>query len=119
VIYTGWKDDHVVLLELDPHPVVILAPNVEIALAPPNVPNLLILVQVLVEKHLNLILIHFAHLLWRDNDLITVLVAALFGDLVDTFQLRETVVEDANLSESFDIDGAARVVGQTLVALER
>lgn len=40
----GGQDDEVVLLQLDAHPLVALVPHVEVALAAPDVPNLLVLV---------------------------------------------------------------------------
>jgi hypothetical protein len=117
MVNPSWKDDHVVLLELDPNPVIVLAPHVKVSLAASNVADLLILVKMLIEEHFDLVLVDIAHLLRRDDDLVAVLVATLLCHLVHTIELGKTVIEDAQLLQSVDIDLAPRIVGQPLVTL--
>jgi hypothetical protein len=119
VVNAGWENDHVVLLELDSHPVVVLTPDVKVPLPATDVTDLLILVKMLIKEHLNFVLVYVAHLLRRHNDLVTVLVSALLGHLVDSIKLWKTVVKDADLLESFSIDETTRIVGKTLVTLHR
>lgn len=117
VVYTCRQDDHIVLLQLDPHPIIISAPNVEISLATSDVPNLLILMQMLMEKHFHFVLISIAHLLRRYYNFIAILVAALCSYLVNTCKVWQAIVVNTQLAQSLSIDCAARIVWQPLVAL--
>ncbi len=67
------------LLKRNPHPLVVFAPDIKEALPVANVADLLVLVQMLMEKHLHLLLVDGAHLLGRHGDLITVLVSPLLS----------------------------------------
>lgn len=99
MIYASWHDHQIILIELNPHPVVLLATHVEEAAAVDDVANLLVLVQVLVEKALNLCLVGVAHAARRDGDLVAVLVAARGGDGVDRGRIWVVVVQDAEVGE--------------------
>lgn len=52
------QDNEIPFLQPNAHPLVVYAPYVEKALPVEDVSNLLVLVQVLVEKHLDLVLVH-------------------------------------------------------------
>ena len=68
-------------LQPDPHPIVILGPNIEIPSSIQNIPDLLILVQMLMEKILDLFVIA-RQSGGRDFDLVAVFVGAVGGDFV-------------------------------------
>ena len=74
VIDPSGQNDQIVLLKSDSHPVIGLAANIEETLAIKNVPDLFVLMEMLVEEHLHLLLVHCAHLVRADDDLISVLV---------------------------------------------
>lgn len=86
------KNDQVIRLQEDAHPLVALVTDIEVSMTIPDVPNFLVLMQVLVEKALDLLLVDIPHLLGRNGDLVTVLVPALFGQLVDVLNVAEVVV---------------------------
>jgi hypothetical protein len=112
-------DHQVALLEPDAHPVVALAPDIEVSRSGQDVPNLLILMQVLVEEILHLLLVARERR-GRDLDLVTILVGAGFRQGVDAAQVggvREALVEDPQRAEIGGVYWAARVVGETLVTL--
>lgn len=117
MVDAGGHDHQVVLLELDPHPIVVLAADIEVASSVQNIPNLLILVQVLVEEVLDLLLVHVAHGGGRNGDLVAVLVGARGRDGVHIVDVGEVEVQDAEFGEVVVGDGAVGVVGETLVAL--
>ena len=105
------------LLEVDANPVVALVAHVEVSVPVADVPDLLVLVQVLVEEGLDLGLVDVAHLLGRHGDLVPVLVAPLAGQLVDLLEVAHAVVQHAEGLEVVDADRGARVVRLALVAL--
>lgn len=70
-------DHEIVLLQLDPHPVIALAAYIEEASAVQDIADLLVLVQVLIEEHLYLLFIDITHCLRRDCHLIPILILAL------------------------------------------
>ena len=72
--------------------------------------------QVLVEEHLDLVLVNGTHLVRGDGDLVAVLVGALRGEGVDVGDAGAAPVEDAEVGEVGFWDGAAGVVGLALVA---
>jgi len=112
------QDDQIVLLQLDPDPVVSFTPHIEEALPIQYVPDFLVLVQVLIEEHLDLVLINSAHLLRRDCDLISVLVAAVLGYLINGRHRRTMMIENPQLTQTGRIDWAPRIVVLALVALD-
>lgn len=75
------------LLHLNPHPIIILAAHIEEPSAIQNVPNLLVFVQMFVEKYLNLLLVDIAHLLRRNCNLVTILIVALLRYGIDIFDV--------------------------------
>ena len=92
-----WEDNQVVLFQADTHPLIGQTPYIKESFAIHDVPNLLVLVQVLVEEHLNFFFVHVAHLVGRDDDLVPVLVGALIGDLIDFCHGWTAVIEDTEL----------------------
>lgn len=92
VVDTGRQNDEVVLAEMDANPPLILTPHVEITLAVADVADLLVFMQVLVEEGLDLVLVDRPHLLWRDKDLVSVLVASFFRQFVHAGDFRNAVV---------------------------
>ena len=109
----------ITLLEPQAHPVVVLAPNIEVSSTSQNVADLLVLVQVLVEEGLHLLLVA-GEQLGRNLNLVAVLVVALGSDLVDAVQVvGEVVVGDAEGGEVFWVYWASGVVREALVALVR
>ena len=117
VIDASGQDDQIILDELDADPLVPFVAHVKVARAIPDVPDLLVLVQVLVEELLDLGLVDGPHLLGRDGDLVPVLVPPLGGKRVDALQLGDPEVQDADLFEIRDGHFPTGVVGETLVAL--
>jgi hypothetical protein len=107
----------VMLLQLNPHPIITLTSHIKKAPTIKNIPDLLILVQVLVEEILHFFFVHVAHGLWGNGNFIAVLVIAFRGNGVHVIQIWEVESLDAELSEVIRIDCAARVVGLALVAL--
>jgi hypothetical protein len=93
--------NHVVLLQPDPDPRIALTPDIKESSAIPDVSYLFVLVQVLVEEHLDLLLVDVAHLLWRHSDYVAVLVASLESKLVDICNIGESIVEDSQLFKVF------------------
>lgn len=83
VVDTGRQDDQIVLLESDPDPVIALISDVEVACTVSDVSDLLVLMHVLIEKHLHFRLVNLTHGFWRDGNLISILVVALFGEHVN------------------------------------
>lgn len=71
----------------------------------------------LVEETLDLLLIDVAHLLWRDSNLIPVLVVTRFRQLIDLSLRVDLVVQYAKLGKICGIYRTAGVVGLALVAL--
>jgi len=107
----------IALLQPQPHPLIALAPHVEIPAARQDVADLLILVQVFVEEGLDFFLVP-GQQVGGDFDFVAVFVGALARDFVDRVQVvREVVVGHAEGGEVGWVDGAAGVVGEALVAL--
>ena len=76
------QDNHIVLPQSNPDPLIALTPNIEKPLTVQDIPDLLVLVQVFVEEHLDLLLVDRAHLLRTHGDLVAVLVRPVAGDAV-------------------------------------
>lgn len=113
------QDDQIILLQPDPHPLILLAPHIKEPLPIQDVPDLLILMQMFVEEHVHFLLIHVAHLFGRDGDLIPVLVGASVGDGVDVGDGRAAVVDDAQLLKVVGGQVLAGVVVEALVTLDQ
>ena len=109
--------DQIVFLQLNSNPLIAPTPHIKEARSVPDVPNLLVLMQMLVEERLDLLLVDIAHLLGRNGDYISVLVASLAGKLIDVCDVCEAEVEDAQLLEVFGADVASGVMEFALVAL--
>jgi hypothetical protein len=61
VVDTSRQDDHIIFNEQDANPLVLLSTDIKISLAVENVPNLLILMQMLREERLDLLLVDITH----------------------------------------------------------
>lgn len=94
-------------------------PHVEEAITIDYVSDLFILVEVLVKEHLYFFLVYWAHLLWRYNDLVSILVRPLRGNVVNRRYRRAVVVKDAELAEVVRAYSAPRIMVFTLIALGR
>lgn len=117
MVDTRGENDQIVLHQLDAHPLVLLATDVKVSLTVPDVADFLVLVEMLVEEHLHLLLVHIAHGLGGHGDLIAVLVSALGGQGIDVLDFRAVLVENTQGGEVGFIDGTTVVVGFALVAL--
>lgn len=93
------KNYQIALFQPDPDPIIGSIPYIKEAIAFEYISNFFVFVEVLVEEHLHFLFVNGAHLLWRDNDLIPVLVGSLGGDLVDRGDRRAVVIEDSELGE--------------------
>lgn len=95
----GWQDDEIVLFNSNPNPLITIyaASHVEETLPVEDISDLLVLMQVLLEEHLHLVLIHLAHTLRGDCDLIAVLVRAFFGNVINILYARTVVIEDSQI----------------------
>lgn len=117
VINPRRQDDQIILLDLDPHPVILLTADVKVTGPIEYVANLLILMQMLGEEGLDFLLVDIAHRFRGHDNLVAVLVFALPRQLIDGFDRRAVAVEQAETAEMGHVDGAARVVGEALIAL--
>ena len=113
------QNQQIVLLNLDPHPLILLTPNIEIALSVTNVSNLLVLMQMLREEHLDFVLVRITHLFRRDDDLVSVLVASLGCYGVHIVDVGAVVVVHAEGGEVGCVDWASGVVRSALVTLDQ
>jgi hypothetical protein len=113
------QNDQIIFHQPDPHPLVLLAADIKEALSVEDVTDLLVLMEMLVEKHLDLLLIHVAHFLGRNGDLIAILVRSVVGDGVDRGYGWAAVVKDTEGGEVGRVDGAAGVMVEALVTLRR
>jgi len=107
--------DQVILLQLYPNPLVALTSNIEESSTIPNISNLLILMQVFIEEHLDLFFIDIAHFLRGNRDYIAILVASLQCELIDISDIRKSVVEDSKLRKIFLRNFPTGIVEFTLV----
>ena len=104
MIDTTRQDDQIALLKPDPDPVVTLASDIKVACAIQNVPDLLVLVQVLAKESLDFLFVNVAHLLRADSNLISVLVVARRSDLVNTSDFGNVMIDDAQLFQIVWVD---------------
>jgi len=115
VIDTGRYNNHIILFQLYPNPLVAFTSDIEETDAISNVSNLFVLMQMLVEKHLHLLLIDIAHLLRGDSNHIAILVAPLLRERVHVCRIREVVIENIKFRELLLRYCAAGIVEFTLV----
>jgi hypothetical protein len=88
------QDDQIALFKPNPDPVIPLAADVKVARTIQDVPNLLVLVQVLTEESLHFFLVNVAHLLGTYGNLIPVLVVARCSNLINAGDFGYAVVDD-------------------------
>lgn len=119
MIYSGRQNDQIILLQLDAHPVVSCASHIEESLTVEDVSNLLVFMKVLVEERLHFVFVDIAHFLWRDCDLVSVLVAPFFGNGVDIVYCRAAVVNYTKITQIVSVDHFSRIVILALVTLKR
>lgn len=117
MVDTSRQDNQIILAQPNPNPFVLLAANIKVTLTIPDIANLLVFVQMLTEERLYFLLVDVAQGLWRNADLIAVLVSALRGYGIDGFDGRAVTVEDTNGFEVGFGNGTAIVVGFTLITL--
>lgn len=89
------QDDQITLLKPNPNPVVSLTPDIKVTRTVKNVANLLVLMQMLTEESLHFFLVNVAHLFGANGNLISVLVVARCGNLVNPRDFGDVVVDDA------------------------
>jgi hypothetical protein len=117
MIDTRRQNYEITLLHGDANPVVLNATDIKIAISIEDIPNLLVLMQVLVKEHLHLILVNGAHRLRRHDALIAVLVVSFLRELVDRRNLGVVPVKNADRGKMGFVDGTAGVVQLSLVTL--
>lgn len=93
VVNTSRKNNHIILVQTDTDPLILLAAHIEISFAVEDIADLLVLVQVLSEEHLHLFLVDIAHSLRGDAHLIAILVPALRGKLIHRLDSRAVVIQ--------------------------
>jgi len=99
VEYASRKDDQIVLLQSNPNPFILRISDIKESIAIKDVSDLLVLVQVFIEEHLDFFFVYSAHLVGRYSDFISVLVRARRGNLVDRGDGGAVMVEDAELRQ--------------------
>lgn len=101
VVDASRHNHQIALLQLDPDPVVVLASYIEVSAPIEDVPDLLILVQMLVEEVLHFLFVT-GQSCGRDLNLISVLVVPFGGKLVYRFEVvGEFIVQDPKIVEVF------------------
>ncbi len=113
------QHDQVILFQPDAYPIVPFVSHVEEAVAVEDVSDLLVFVKMLVEEHPHFVFVDIAHLLRRDGNFISVLVAAVSGNRVDLVYRRTAVVEYTEVTQVVAIDKSPRIVVVALVTLKR
>jgi hypothetical protein len=109
------QNDEITLLHGDANPLILGPTDIKKASSIQDIPNLLVLMQVLVKEHLHLPLVHGAHRLRRYDALIAVLVAPFLRELVDRSDLGIMPVKDTDGGKVGFIDGTAGIVQLSLV----
>lgn len=70
------QNNQIILLQYNPHPLITFTPYIKEPHPIPDITYLLILMQVLVEEHLDFLLVYVAHFLGGHGDGVAVLVTA-------------------------------------------
>lgn len=81
--YTRWENDQIIFFDPNPDPFIAPVPHVKKATAIEDVSDLFILVEVLVEEHSYFFLVKWTHLLWRYDNLISILIRSFGGNLIN------------------------------------
>lgn len=118
MIYPCGENNQVILFQPDAYPIVPFVSHVKESIAIEDISNLLIFMKMLVEEHFHLVLVDITHLLWRDCNFISVLVAALFGNCVDLVYRRTAIIQYTEIAQIVGIDEFPRVVIIALVTLQ-
>lgn len=119
MIDARWQNKQIVPFKLNTYPVILLASDIKVALAAPDIADLLVLVAVLDKERLDLVFVRGPHLGGRDGNFVSVLIASLRRQLIDVVHVGEVKGEHPELIQVVDTYGAARVVREALVALGR
>jgi hypothetical protein len=69
--------NQIILLQLYTDPLITLTSHIKEPRTIPDISDLLVLMQVLVEERLDFLLVDIAHLLWRNSDHVAVLVTSV------------------------------------------
>ena len=96
MINSSRHDHQIIGLKPDANPIVVLAADVKVAAAITDVPDLLVLVQMLVEEGLDFVLV-VGQQRRGDGDLVAVLVATRGSEGVDVGYVWVVEVEDTEL----------------------
>lgn len=67
---------------MNSEPFVSFVPDVEVTVTLEDVPDLLVFMEVLIEEHLDLVLVHITHCRWRDCNHVPIFIVALRSQLV-------------------------------------
>lgn len=89
------KNNQILPPQLNPHPLIPLIANIKKPFPVNNIPNLLILMQMLAEERLDLLLVHLPQRLRGDGELVPVLVPAFFREDVDVLDCRAVAIDYA------------------------
>lgn len=95
------------LLQEYANPVILLAAHIKVPAAVANIANLLVLVQMLLEEASDLGLVNVAHAVGRDEDFVTVAVAALMSQRVHILNRGQVPVDHPDGLEVVGSDGLA------------
>jgi hypothetical protein len=117
MINSSRQNNQVILLQPYAYPVVRFASHIKEPFPIKNVSDLLIFMEVLVEKHFHFVVIDITHFVGRDYNLISILVAALFGNCVDIVYGRAAVVDHTEIAQIVTIQRFPRIVILALVTL--
>jgi hypothetical protein len=117
MINSSRQNNQVILLQPYAYPVVRFASHIKEPFAIKNVSDLLIFMEVLVEKHFHFVVVDITHFVGRDCNFISVLVAALFGNCVDIIYGRAAVVDHTEIAQIVTFESFPRIVILALVTL--
>lgn len=115
--YASRKDYQIFLLQPNSDPLILWVPNVEEPVPVQNIPDFFVLVKMLVEEHLYFLFVYRAHLVWRHDNLISILIRPLGGNFIDGGDGRAVVVENSELRQVVRAHGASGIMVFALVAL--
>ena len=119
MIETRGQNDKIIFFNPDSNPAVCAVSYVEETPAIEYVTDFLVFMQMLYEKHLDLLLVNWAHALGRNDDLVPVFVTTLWCDSIDWREWRTMFVKNAELRKHIDTDGTSGIMFLALVTLPK